>query len=103
MRKVIAITGFVIIFVAGVAFSAINIEPVSINYYSGSITLPLAVALIFSLATGVMVGTIAMYVGGLRLRYVNRRLNKKLVLYGQQINDLQAQASRCLPKIINKT
>ena len=89
MRKIITIIVSVIVFFVSVAFAAINIEPVSINYYSDSITLPLAVVLIVSLVTGIIIGVIAIYISNLQLRYHNNRLQKRLIRYEQEINNLK--------------
>ena len=89
MRRVITIAIFIIIFSIGAAFSAINIEPISINYYLDSVSLPLSVLVILSLVAGIIIGATAIYISSLRLRYDNSRLQKKLVISEQEINTLR--------------
>ena len=89
MRRVITIAIFIIIFSIGAAFSAINIEPISVNYYLDSVSLPLSVLVILSLVAGIIIGATAIYISSLRLRYDNNRLQKKLVTSEQEINSLR--------------
>lgn len=89
MRRIITITIFVIVFAIGAAFSAINTEPVSINYYLGQLTFPLSVTLILSLIAGIIIGATAIFASTIRLRYENHQLQKKLDVSEQEINSLR--------------
>ena len=77
MQQIITIIIFITVFAAGAAFSAINNGSVDIQYYLGMVTLPLSVVVIVSLVTGIVLGALAIFIGSLRLRYENRRLQKK--------------------------
>ena len=89
MRRIITIVIFVIVFAVGAAFSAINTNPVIINYYLGTLTAPLSVVMILSIVAGIILGAVAIFASTLRLRYENRRLNKKLNVSEQEINSLR--------------
>ena len=89
MRRVITIAIFIIIFSIGTAFSAINLDPVAINYYLGSISIPLSIMIILSLVSGIIIGAIAIYITSLRLCYENSRLQKKLSIAEQEVNSLR--------------
>ncbi len=89
MRRAIIIAIFVIIFSIGAAFSAINLNPVVINYYVDSVSTPLSIMVIISMVTGIIIGAIAIYTSTLRLRYENNRLHKKLSLSEQEVNSLR--------------
>ena len=89
MRRVITIAIFIIIFSIGAAFSAINLNPITINYYLGSVAIPLSIMVILSLVAGIIIGAIAIYITSLRLRYENSRLQKKLFLSEQEVNSLR--------------
>lgn len=89
MRRLITIVIFVIVFSIGSVFSAINLDPVAINYYLGSISIPLSIMVILSLVTGIILGATAIYITSLRLRYENSRLQKKLSISEQEINSLR--------------
>ena len=77
MSRVLTITIFVFVFAIGATFSAINTIPVGINYYLGTINVPLSVIIILSIVAGIFLGAIIIYTTNLRLRYENRRLQKK--------------------------
>ncbi|RKZ89012.1 MAG: LapA family protein [Gammaproteobacteria bacterium] len=89
MRRIMTIIIFVIVFAVGAAFSAINTNPVIINYYLGTLTAPLSVVMILSIVAGIILGAVAIFASTLRLRYENRRLNKKLNVSEQEINSLR--------------
>lgn len=89
MRRIMTIIIFVTVFAVGAAFSAINTDPVIINYYLGTLTAPLSVVMILSIVAGIILGAIAIYASTLRLRYENRRLHKKLDVSEQEINSLR--------------
>ena len=89
MRRILTVVIFVIVFAVGTAFSAINTNPVIINYYLGTLTAPLSVVMILSIVVGIILGAVAIFAGTLRLRYENRRLHKKLNVSEQEINSLR--------------
>ena len=89
MQRIITIIIFIAVFAAGAAFSAINNGPVDIQYYLGTVTLPLSVIVIVSLVTGIILGALAIFVGSLRLRYENRRLQKKVDVREQELDSLR--------------
>jgi putative membrane protein len=89
MQRIITIIIFIAVFAAGAAFSAINNGPVELNYYLGTITLPISVVVIGSIVTGIILGALAIFIGTLGLRYENRRLNKKIAVNEQEINSLR--------------
>lgn len=89
MRQIIAITIFVLIFIIGAGFSAINMMPVTLNYYLGAVTFPLAIIIVLAILLGAILGAIALFTNTLGLRYENRRLNKRLSVSEQEINSLR--------------
>ena len=89
MQRIITIVLFITVFSTAAAFSAINANVVSINYYLGVIELPLSVVVIASIVIGIVLGALAIFLTSLRLRYENRRLQKKLEVSTQEINSLR--------------
>lgn len=89
MRRILTIIVFIIVFAVGIAFSAINNDLVTINYYLGTLSLPLSIVVVASIVLGLILGALAIFVGTLQLRYENRRLNKKLETSEQEINSLR--------------
>ncbi len=89
MRRILTIIIFIIVFAVGITFSAINNDPVTINYYLGTLSLPLSIVVVLSIVLGIILGALAIFVGTLQLRYENRRLHKKLETSEQEINSLR--------------
>ena len=80
MQRIITIAIFITVFAAGAAFSAVNNSPVNIQYYLGTVTMPISIIVIVSLVIGITIGVLAIFVGSLQLRYENKRLQKKIDL-----------------------
>lgn len=89
MQRIITIALFLAVLATGAAFSAINTGPVAINYYLGTLNVPVSVVIIASLVGGIILGALAIFVTTLRLRYENRRLHKKLEVSEHEINSLR--------------
>jgi len=89
MRRIVTITIFITIFAIGAAFSAINTNPVIVNYYLGTFTAPLSIIIVLAIVSGIILGAVIIYSSTLRLRYENRRLHKKLNVSKQEIDSLR--------------
>jgi len=59
MKRIIFLLFFLMALVVGLSFAVINIEPVKVNYYLGSIEMPLALLVVLSLAAGAVAGVLA--------------------------------------------
>lgn len=89
MRRILTIIIFMLVFAVGIAFSAANNDPVAIDYYLGTLPLPLSIVMVLSMVLGLILGALAIFFGTLQLRYENRRLTKKLAISEQEINSLR--------------
>jgi|TARA_B110000046_G_scaffold135284_1_gene141547 putative membrane protein len=89
MQRIITIAIFITVFAAGAAFSAVNNSPVNIQYYLGTVTMPISIIVIVSLVIGITIGVLAIFVGSLQLRYENKRLQKKIDLREQELDSLR--------------
>jgi putative membrane protein len=89
MQRIITIAIFITVFAAGAAFSAVNNSPVNIQYYLGTVTMPISIIVIVSLVIGVTIGVLAIFIGSLQLRYENKRLQKKIDLREQELDSLR--------------
>jgi len=89
MRKILTITIFSIVFIIGLIFSAKNTHEVVINYYLGSVSMPLSVVIIASIVIGLFLGAVIMSMSGLRKRYEINQLQKKLNISEQELNSLR--------------
>ena len=89
MQRIITIAIFIAVFAAGAAFSAVNNTPINIQYYLGSLTVPISIVVIASLVIGIAIGALAIFIGSLQLRYENRRLQNKIDLREQELDSLR--------------
>lgn len=89
MRRIITLLIFILIFISGAGFAAINMTPSTLDYYIGTITLPLSIIIAIAIIIGIALGTFALFLNTLGLRYENRRLNKKLSVSVQEVNSLR--------------
>ena len=89
MQRIVTIAIFIAVFAAGAAFSAVNNTPVNIQYYLGTITMPISIVVIVSLVIGITIGALAIFSGSLQLRYENRCLQKKIGLREQELDSLR--------------
>ena len=97
MRKLIGIIILIIAIVVGAAFTSINTDLVTLNYYFSSITISTSLLVLISLVIGVLLGALAVWFTTLRLRYDNRRLNKQAKLAEQEIDSLRVLPLRDIP------
>ena len=97
MRRLLTLLILVIVFIAGITFTSVNTDPVTLNYYFGSLSLPLSGLVLISLTIGVLLGALAVSLATLRLRYDNRRLQKQVTLAEQEIDSLRVLPLRDIP------
>lgn len=57
--RIIGVLFFILIAVTGIAFAVQNADPVTLNYYLGSVETPLSLALVGALGLGALLGVIA--------------------------------------------
>lgn len=79
-----------VIMIIGAALAVMNSEPVQLNYYFGSILLPLSVVLVGAIAAGALLGLLATLGGFFRLKKQNVELRRKAKLVSQEVNNLRA-------------
>ena len=89
MQRIVTIVIFIAVFAAGAAFSAVNNTPISIQYYLGTVTMPISIVVIVTLIIGITIGALAIFIGSLQLRYENRRLQNKIDLREQELDSLR--------------
>jgi putative membrane protein len=79
--RILAIVFFLLILLLGISFSSLNSDPVTVNYYLGSITLPLSVVIITSLAAGVvaafLIGLISILSSRIRVANLKRHVRQR--------------------------
>lgn len=79
MRRALTLVLLVVLLAIGLFLGGRNAQPVTLDYYFGAFELSLAVALILSLLAGIILGSLAVYLGTVvRLQSRNRRLRREL-------------------------
>ena len=59
MLRLVYISLTLVIIIVGVAFSVLNAESIQLNYYLGSVELPLSLVLVIAMIIGALLGIIA--------------------------------------------
>ncbi len=59
MKRIVLLLFFLVVLAVGLSFAVINIEPVRVNYYLGSVEMPLALLIVLSIAVGGVLGVLA--------------------------------------------
>lgn len=79
MRRVLMLVALLLVVAVGLFLGGRNAQPVTLDYYFGSLELSLAIALILALLAGILLGATVVYLGTvLRLQARNRRLRREL-------------------------
>lgn len=75
--RIVGVLFFLLVLLLGISFSSLNSDPVAVNYYIGSITLPLSVVVVSALAVGVIAAFVVSLTSMLafRVRIANLRRN----------------------------
>lgn len=89
MKRLLLLILFLLLLALGISFAVHNADPVTLNYYFGSITGPLSMIVVISLAVGAVlgVGTSLLLVFSQRRKVA--RLQRKLNTCEQEIRNLR--------------
>jgi putative membrane protein len=88
--RIIRFLLMLLVVVIGAAFTVLNADPVMLNYYRGSIELPLALVLMAMLMLGALLGMLASLASNLRLRRELSVLRRQRRMDRQEIDNLRA-------------
>lgn len=80
----------IILITLGVTFSFLNATPVTVSYYLGTSTLPLALLLLIVFFIGFSVGSLMISIQLLRAKNSLRKLRKKYQACEQQLAQLRS-------------
>lgn len=67
----------------GLALTSLNAEPVMLNYYKNTLSLPLSLLLLFSFSIGWLIGLGLNLIRHIKFKHINRRLQND----NQQLKD----------------
>lgn len=90
MLKIIGTIFFVTLLTAGLSFSLINSTPVTLNYYFGTVELPLVFALLLALTIGTLLGILGMLGFVIRLKRESMRLKKIIRASERELSQLRS-------------
>ena len=79
MRRALLLALLLVVLAVGLFLGGRNAQPVTLDYYFGSLELSLSVALILAMLAGILLGAAVVYFGTvLKLQVRNRRLRQEL-------------------------
>lgn len=87
--KLIKLVFFLFFLLIGAAFAVLNAELVNLDYYFGSLQLPLSVVLIAFMALGAGLGVFACSGLVLRLKHENSSLRRKSQMVHEEVKNLR--------------
>lgn len=90
MKRILGLLLVLLVLVFGLFFGLLNAEPVTVNYYFGSRSVPLSFALIVMLVLGAVCGALAGLAHAFRLRREIHRLRKEHRIAEQELANLRA-------------
>ena len=90
MSRIIKLLFFLGILVVGLAFHVKNDQLFNLNYYMGSIELPVSLLVISSLLVGALLGILASLTFVAKLKRENARLARLVRVTEEEVNNLRA-------------
>lgn len=79
-----------LILLSGIVFACLNAEPVKLNFYFGSHTLPLSMLLVLTLGVGLLFGLLTSGFMYLKLKTENYRLKSRIKVAQKEVENLRA-------------
>jgi uncharacterized membrane protein YciS (DUF1049 family) len=99
MLRIISIILFLIILLVGVEFSAVNSEPVTVNYVLGTAVLPLSLVVVCAFSLGLLVAAVISLAIILPLRWRLVRLQHTVSSQEQEIGALQRRSDQDIRRV----
>ena len=90
MSRILSVIALVFLIGAGITFTVLNPQRVSLNYLMGSLELPLALLVVAILALGAVLGLLVAGFLVLRLKRDNRRLRRASRQAEQEVANLRS-------------
>jgi len=89
MRRILVFIILLLVVLFGLSFSLLNAQPVEVDYYFGSQTLPLSLLLVIAIIVGALIGVMASLVVVMRRTREMRRLRRRLGDTEKELNQLR--------------
>lgn len=79
MRQALMLLLLLVVVMVGLFLGSRNAQPVTLDYFYGQATMPLSVAVLLSLVTGILLGSLSVWLGTvIRLKARIRRLKREI-------------------------
>ena len=88
--RILMVLFYLILIVIGVSFSVLNAQPVEINLYFKSFSLPISILLIIVFAVGLIWGLVFFACRYLKLKISYSRLREQLTLCEKEVKNLRS-------------
>ncbi len=92
LSKIVRLVLLAVVLIAGIALHARNGQPVRLNFYAGSVDLPVSLVVVASLFVGAILGVLASISIIVRLQRQNRQLARRVKATEQQQQVVNAVA-----------
>lgn len=89
MKRLIFLILFLLLLAIGISFAVHNAEPITLNFYFGSLTGPLSLIVVVALAVGALLGVVTSVLMVFGQRRKAARLQRKLDMCEQEIRNLR--------------
>ncbi len=90
MKRIIFLVVFLLVLVVGLSFALMNAETVMLSYYFGTISAPLSIVVVVSLAAGALLGVLACMGMALGLKQEIARLRRSVKVAEKEVENLRS-------------
>jgi len=90
MFKILGLVFLLLVAVVVISFTSLNAQSIQINYYFGTKDLPLALAMVVSIAAGILFGFFASFGAIMRLKRENMRLKRAAKSTDRKLTQLRS-------------
>ena len=97
MFKIITLVFLLLLAIVVISFTTLNAQSIQINYYFGEMDIPLAIALVVSIAAGILFGFVASFGILLKLKRENLKLKKSTKTAERELTSLRTASPQNSP------
>ncbi len=90
MKRIIFLVVFLLVLVVGLSFALMNAETVMLSYYFGTVSAPLSIVVVVSLALGALLGVLACMGMALGLKQEIVRLRRSVKVTEKEVENLRS-------------
>ncbi len=90
MKRIIFLVVFLLVLVVGLSFALMNAETVMLSYYFGTLSAPLSIVVVVSLAVGALLGVLACMGMALGLKQEIARLRRSAKVAEKELENLRS-------------